>query len=159
CGIFAWSAGEWLWRKTQRVYAQALTAAGAVFLYLSGWAAFGLYHLVPGVPTFVLMALVTTGAGGLALRYDSRVVALFGLAGGFATPLLLGSADPWFAVGYAILLDAGAVWASRLRNWTALEMTALMGNAALYLSRLDAAPWPQTVFVIATFALFTASRA
>jgi uncharacterized membrane protein len=140
----------------QRAYGQSLAAAGIAFLYLSFWAAFELYHLVPEGAAYTLMALVTAGAGVQALRYGSHAVALLGLAGGFATPMLLPHAgDAGFILGYALLLDAGAVWLARARGWWGPEPLAVVGTAALYL----AAGPPQrffTWFVAAYFGVFAA---
>jgi len=153
--------GERFWRVGQRTYGQALTAAGIVFLYLSCWASNGLYHLVSQTVSFALMVLTTIAAGTAALRYDSSAVALLALAGGFATPLLLGAArDASFTFGYALVLDLGTAFASRRRDWRWPEALALGGTVVLYLSQ---APMPvgmrgvYALFVIAWFILFAAS--
>ena len=62
-------------------------------LYLSIYAAYDFYHLVPQPVAFLLMALVTAAALLLSLRYDARAVALLGWAGGFLTPFLLVTAQ------------------------------------------------------------------
>src|SRR6185369_14756284 len=129
-GAAAFAAAEYFHRKGQRAYGQALAAAGAAFFYLSIWAAFGLYHVLPQSTALALMALTTAVAGFLAFRYDSPAVALFGLAGGYATPLLLGGVDqPWFVLSYALLLTAGATAAARVRGWRWPEALAVLGTA------------------------------
>jgi uncharacterized membrane protein len=150
----ALAAGERFWRSGQRAYGQSLAAAGIAFLYLSFWAAFALYRLIPQGAAFALMALATGAAGWLALRYGSQAVALLGLAGGFATPLLLhGAGEAWFVLGYAVLLDGGAVWVERARGWRRPAALALAGTVALYLQA--GAPRPFfAIFVAAYFALF-----
>ncbi|HEY1338460.1 MAG TPA: DUF2339 domain-containing protein, partial [Bryobacteraceae bacterium] len=116
-GAAALFFGDRFWRGGQRAYGQSVAAAGIAFLYLSFWAAFGLYHLIAQAAAFSLMALTTAAPGALAVRYDSQAVALLGMAGGFATPLLLaGAQDPWFVLGYALLLDVGAAFAARARR-------------------------------------------
>ena len=67
CGAAAFGAGEYFFRRGQRAYGQALAAAGVAFFYLSLWAAFGLYHLVPQVAALSLMVVTTAAAGFLAL--------------------------------------------------------------------------------------------
>jgi hypothetical protein len=161
CGLGAAAAGERFWRGGQRTYAQSLTAAGIGFLYLSCWAAFALYHVVPQSAAFAAMVLVTAGAGALSLRYESQAVALLGLAGGFATPLLLSSAtDAWFVFAYALVLDAGAALATRRRQWRWTEPIALIGTIALYVSQTPVPPGQRalyTVFALAWYGLFAAS--
>jgi hypothetical protein len=162
CGAVALVFGERFWRAGQRTYGQALTAAGIAFLYLSIWAAFGLYHLIPQGAGFVLMVLVTAAAGFLALRYDSVAVALLGLGGGFATPLLLGDSNlPWVLLGYALVLGVGAAFAARARHWRWLEGLALLGTIVLYISQLPAAASGRaeyTFFVLAYYGVFATSR-
>lgn len=158
CGLAAFGAGEFFHRKGQRAYGQSLAAAGAAFLYLSIWAAFGLYQLISQGAGFGLMVAVTAAAGFLALRYGSLVVALLGLAGGYATPLLLRSGDqPWLVLGYALLLTGAAGAASRARGWVWPEALAVGGTALLYSSQLPART-PHGVFLALYFAVFAASR-
>ncbi len=57
CGAISLFFGERLWHGAQRTFAQALTAAGVAFLYLSFWAAFALYHLIAQPLAFALMLL------------------------------------------------------------------------------------------------------
>src|SRR5438270_477354 len=45
CGALA--AADFLFRKTQKTFAQGIAGAGLAILYLAGYAAFGFYHLVP----------------------------------------------------------------------------------------------------------------
>jgi uncharacterized membrane protein len=161
CGAGALMAGERFWRGGHRTYGQALTAAGIAFLYLSFWAAYGPYHLIPQPAAFTLMVLVTAAAGLLAVRYDAPAVAMLGLAGGFATPLLLsGQKDAWFVLGYALVLDLGAALGCRARRWRWPEALALVGTLVLYVSQ---SPPPEgmrpvyTVFVLAYWGLFAVS--
>lgn len=149
--------GERFWRTSQRAYGQSLAAAGIAFLYLSFWAAFAMYHLLPQGAAFGLMVLTTAAAGFLALRYASQAVVLLGLAGGFATPLLLQKAgDAWFILSYALLLDAGAIWVARMRQWRWTEPLAAAGTIVLYPN----AGVPESffaIFVAAYWALFAAA--
>jgi uncharacterized membrane protein len=152
CGAAAFGAGEIFFRRGHRAYGKALAAAGASFFYLSIWAAFGLYSLMPQSAALGLMALTTAAAGFLAVRYDSAAVALLGTAGGYATPLLLESdGQPWFVLTYALVLAAGA------RRWRWPERLSVAGTAILYLSQDPARPF-YAAFVLAYYALFAASR-
>src|SRR6266511_2406452 len=76
-----------------RVTAQALAAGGTVTLFATFWAAHALWHLVPALATFGLLALVAAVAVLLAVRRDALVVAVLGLADGFATPWLLSTGE------------------------------------------------------------------
>ena len=158
CGTVALALGERAWRKQQKAYGQALTAAGIAFFYLSVWAAFALYHLLSETPAFGLMILTTAGAGALAVRYDAPAAAILGLGGGFATPLLLGStSDAWFVLGYCTVLDICAMLAAHARRWRWLEAMALAGTVLLFGTQ-----WPRKpefgIFVLAWYGLFSASE-
>jgi len=153
CGAASLFFGERLWGGGQRTFAQALTAAGIAFLYLSFWAAFALYHLIGQPVDFGLMLLTTGAAGALALRYDGPAIAVLALAGGYVTPLLLASErDRWFVLSYALLLNAGAAVAARSRGWRWLEAEALAGAAILYATEMQFPPsaanrWLFTLFI------------
>lgn len=158
-GLAAVAAGERTWRSGQQVWAQGMSAAGIGIFYVSFYAAFGLYHLIPQALAFFLMAVVTAGAAALALRYGAMALAALGLAGGFLTPPALGAPDaqPWFVLGYMLLLDAGAIYVARAREWGALEMVALTGTVGLGLAVSNGKPEQSagfTLFVIAYYALF-----
>lgn len=150
-----------MWRRGHHIYAQGVAGAAIGILYLSVYAAHGLYHLISQPVAFALMALVTAASGWLALRYDAMPIALLGLLGGCLTPLLLSSGEqhPWFFFSYLLLLDVGALYAARGRNWRALELFAFVATVCLYLvqflqpghaGRRDA----DTVFALAYYALF-----
>ena len=61
---------------------------------------------------FGLLALVTLTAVLLSIRRDSLFIAVLGLLGGFATPVLLSTGEnrpiPLFA--YLLLLNVGLAW-------------------------------------------------
>lgn len=160
CGAGLVAAGEWLWRGGQRTFAQALTAAGIAFFYLSFWAAFALYHLMPQAAAFTLMLLTTGAAGALALRYEGLAIAALGLAGGYATPLLLESQrDPWFVLSYTLVLNLGAAFVARRGRWRWLEGLALAGTVVLYISQMQSPippdmRWGYTAFLCAFYGQF-----
>ena len=158
---FAALAGaDLLWRRGQRVFAQGITATGICILYLSIYAAFGFYHLIPQGFAFVSMAVATAMAGALAMRYDSLAVASLGLVGGFLTPIMLstGESRPWFLFGYILLLDLGALMLARVQKWRLLEVLSLMGTVILYGSWLGFTPHadrlPATFYLVVFYALF-----
>jgi uncharacterized membrane protein len=133
-----------------------------VALYASLWAAQQRYALVgPGI-SFPGMAAVTVLAGWLALNHGSLFSALLGLAGGFATPLLLaeGHERPVPLFGYVLLLDIGLLFVARKRQWTALALLALACTQALlggWIFARDGAAWPGLGFALAFAAVFALS--
>lgn len=127
--------GEWISLRGQKTFARGLTGLGLALLYLSFYAGFGFYHLLPQVTAFLLMCLTTAAAAGLALHYDSQAVALLGLAGGYLTPVLLstGENQMWVLAGYTSMLNLGALAIARVKRWPALEYLAWPATALLFL--------------------------
>jgi uncharacterized membrane protein len=128
------AAGDRLWHRDQKVYAQGVTGLGIAILYLSFYAAFGLYHLIPQTADLLLLVLTTASAGALALRYDSRAIAILGLLGGYATLPMLSTGTPndtFFAV-YLAILNGAVLWVARQRRWGIVELFALLGTMTLH---------------------------
>jgi uncharacterized membrane protein len=160
-GLAAVAGGDILWRRGQKVFAQGICGLGVSILYLSFYATFGLYHLLPQATAFVLMVMVTAMAGALALRYDAMAIAALGMLGGYATPILLstGQDAPWTFFSYLFLIDVGAVALARPRRWRPLDVMAFIATAILYVAWFDEWFKPEkhivaTVAVLAFYALF-----
>jgi uncharacterized membrane protein len=129
-GVAAIAVSERLRTSRYVTTANALAGGGIVVLYISVWAGRVLYELVPSTLGFVLMILVTAACGALAWRHRAREIAVLGLIGGFATPILLstGSDNPIGLFGYVLLLDIGLLWLARVRRWPVLMILALFGT-------------------------------
>jgi len=115
-------------------FSWSLKAVGIGTLYLSLWAAFQLYELVPVQVAFGAMAAVTAATAVLALQQNAAVLAAFALLGGFATPVLL-STDvnrPVELFLYVALLNTGTLAMVRARPWTPLLGGAFFATTALY---------------------------
>ena len=76
------------------VTANALDAAGLAILFATLFAAHARWGILGSGATFVALAAVAALAVILAVRHDSTFIALLGLLGGFATPVLLGTTWP-----------------------------------------------------------------
>ena len=130
-GILCLVGSEWLVKRNQPAAANALAGAGVVILYGATWAAQNLYALIGTAPAIVLMVLITAVCVSLALSRDASFVAVLGLLGGFATPLLVASEidSPAAVFGYVLLLDLGLLWLARARGWPILAALCLVGTA------------------------------
>lgn len=115
------------------VTAQSLTAAGIATLFSTFYASASLWHLLPPWLAFLLMALVAAVAVALSIRRDSIFIALLGLVGGFATPMLLSTGEdrPFALFGYLALLNLGLGWVAYRKSWPLLTALSL-GFTALY---------------------------
>ena len=109
-----------------------LAGSGAVMHYAAAWAAFRLYHLISQPAGFGWMAIITVACCGLAVRHSSQLIAIFGLVGGFATPLLLATSDA-SALGlfsYILLLDVALLAIGRKKDWPWLSLLGLFGTTS-----------------------------
>lgn len=126
--------GDRLWHKGHKVFAQGITALGVCVLFLSFWAAFSLYNLIPQGAAFVLLLVATAASGALALRYNARVIALLALAGGHATPFLVSTGEPndIFFGCYMLVINLVVTQVARRQNWRIVEILALASTVALH---------------------------
>lgn len=140
-GIALLGVGEYAQRRVP-VWAQPVTASGAAILYLSIYAAFGLYQLLRPDVAFLFMALVVALAGLLALRYESLVIALLGIVGAFLAPVLLGPdlPDIRLLLVYILLVDLGILGVSTFRNWQWFTLLGWAGSYAIITYGLAAFP-------------------
>lgn len=128
--------GEWLLKRSAYV-AAGLSASGVGVLYACFLAATNLYHLMPPVAGFALMAATTGLAVALSLR-QGVLIAVLGLVGGFLTPVLIstGEARPGPLFAYLFLLEVGLLAVTRQRRWwplSALTLLAAMGWVGAWL--------------------------
>lgn len=137
-GLFAGVAIV-LWSERFRnagtaVFSWSLKAVGVGTLYLSLWAAFQVYHLVPSGVAFAGMVMVTAATALMAVTQDAEVLAAFALVGGFATPLLLSTGEnheiALFA--YVALLDLATLVLAVFRPWRRLLVGTFVGTLILY---------------------------
>ena len=132
-GLALLGVGEYAQRRVP-IWAQPVTAAGAVILYLSIYAAFGLYQLIRPDVALLFMALVVALASLLALRYESIVIALLGIIGAFLAPALLGAdlPDVRLALAYILVVDAGILAISTFRNWRWFNLVGWAGTYGVF---------------------------
>jgi uncharacterized membrane protein len=161
-GLGVWS--EQFRRGGAPAFSFTLKALGTGIAYLSLWAAFTLYHLLPGPAALTAMAAVTVTNAVLALRQDSELLAALALAGGLATPALLstGASQEVFLFSYLLLLDAGALFLTAFRRWPRLAVGAFCGTTAYFgfwwVRFYEAGAASTTgIFVALFFAAFTAA--
>jgi uncharacterized membrane protein len=114
----------WRLRNRQRVYALSVQGGGIGVLYLTIYAAFALYGLLPAPLTFTLLVIVTLGVGTLAVLQDARALAVLGVLGGFLAPVLAstGSGSHVALFSYYALLDLAIVGIAWFKAWRALNL-------------------------------------
>jgi len=128
--------------KKYHLLGQGLTGAGFVTLYFAFYAASGMYHLMAQGAAFALMACVTVTAGLLAVTYQSSLIALLGVVGGYATPVMLGDsqASDLFFYGYVLLLGCGVLGISLVRRWPVLNVLGMLASYGLAFLSCEGGP-------------------
>jgi uncharacterized membrane protein len=119
-GLVLWS--ERFRRKGFAAFSYSLKAVGSGVLYLSLWAAFQLYGLIPASVAMGLMILVTAWNAYMAWAQDAELLAAYALAGGFATPMLVstGGNHEIFLFTYLLAIDVATIALVRLKSWPRL---------------------------------------
>jgi uncharacterized membrane protein len=116
----------------RRSFSQLLLAGALGVYYVSGFAAFQLYHLVSYGAAFGYMAAVMALGLALARRQDHPSLASLGALGGLVTPLLLHRASP-AVVELSVYTTLVVCWTAVLywlRGWPSLLWTYAAGGLA-----------------------------
>jgi uncharacterized membrane protein len=153
--FIAWS--ERFRSKGYAAFSYSLKAVGSGILYLSLWAAFSFFHLIPASVAFVAMILVTAFNGFMSWIQDSELLALYAIVGGFSTPLLLSTGENHEVTlfSYLLLLDIAVLILVTLKPWSRLLASAYLGTtlfyAGWYAEFSSVAPFGLTSFFLAVF--------
>lgn len=131
--VILWS--ERFRRQGFKAFSYSLKAIGSGVLYLSLWAAFQLYHLMPAGVALVAMIVVTAWNAYMAWSQNSEMLAAYAIAGGFATPLLLstGGNHEVFLFTYILAIDVATVALVRLKPWPRLLLGAFPATVAFFI--------------------------
>lgn len=159
-GLIAWS--ERFRSHGYAVFSYSLKAVGSGILYLSLWAAFSLFHLMPSGAAFAAMILVTAFNGFMAWVQDAELLALYAIVGGFGTPLLLSTGENHEValLSYLLLLDVAVLILVALRPWSRLLFGAFTGTALIlvgwWIGYYSEAQVGRTAFFVCCFFLIFA---
>jgi len=133
-GIAMLISGIKLIRTRYKMIGEGLLGGGIVVLYLSIYAADVMYHIMPTPLAFALMALVTITAGFLAVKLDSMLVAIFGIIGGYITPVALSTTVlslPGF-YSYILILSIAVLVIVQQKQWRLLNYLSFILTYGLY---------------------------
>jgi len=120
----------WRLRLARPGYAQVLQGGAVAVLYLTLFAAFRFYALLPMGPVFGLMVVVAALSAALAVLEDAPALAIVGALGGFATPVLLstGGGSPVALFSYYAVLDLGIAAVAWHKTWRRLNLVGFVGT-------------------------------
>lgn len=167
-GLFAGIAVV-LWSERFRkrgydIFSYSLKAVGIGVLYLSLWASFQVYHLLPSNLVFAAMIVVTGSTCALAVAQSAEVLAIFAIAGGFATPALLSTGENHEIVlfSYLALLDLALLVLAIAKPWRRIAVLGLIGTLIYYIGWYNnfydrTQLTPTLIFATLFFAIFAAA--
>ncbi|MEM4248544.1 MAG: DUF2339 domain-containing protein, partial [Candidatus Nanoarchaeia archaeon] len=138
-GISMIAIGAKMAGKKYHLIAQGLLGAGIATLYLSIFAGYKIYAIIPdAMLAFLLMSFVTFFAAILAIRLNSMLTAILGIIGGYFTPIALstGTADFMMLFSYLLMLGIGIVAIAKYKDWKLLNAMSFIFTYALYWSAL-----------------------
>jgi uncharacterized membrane protein len=155
--LIAWS--ERFRGRGYAVFSYSLKAIGSGTLYLSLWAAFQLYQLLPSGAAFAAMILITAFNGYMAWAQDAELLALYAIVGGLSTPVLISTGENHEVAlfSYLLLLDVAVLALVALKPWSRLLFAAFAGTVVLVVvwwsEDYTQAQFGRTAFFVACFFL------
>ncbi|PJB20710.1 hypothetical protein CO115_00800 [Candidatus Falkowbacteria bacterium CG_4_9_14_3_um_filter_36_9] len=138
-GIIAGLGLLFLGEKTIRKYAtygQIISGGGIAVLYLSIFAAYNFYHLIPQLLSFFVMAVITAIGFLLSLRYNAVSLMAVAILGGFATPFLIstGVNNQFGLFFYILILDIAILVISIFKKWRELNIIGYIGTVIVFIA-------------------------
>ncbi len=131
-------AGGYFWRKRYPTFAQALSGGGIGLLYLSVFSASAVARFLPLALAVVCLFLISAGSSILAIKYDSKAIAILGIVGAFVAPFAIGGTvrqatavqggSGISLIVYVLVIDLGVLALSTFRNWRWFTLIALFGS-------------------------------
>ncbi len=121
-------------QSERRAFSQILMGGSIATFYISGFASFQLFKLVPYGGALVFMVAVTLLAFFLSLRQNQAVLSVLGAVGGLGTPFLLytNSGSVAGLVGYTVLLLIGTSAIYWQQGWRSLLWTSFIGGWLIF---------------------------
>ncbi|MFA9439203.1 DUF2339 domain-containing protein [Uliginosibacterium sp. sgz301328] len=127
----------WRLRHRQPLYALILQGGAVGAFYLTAFASFRLYHLLPSSAAFALMIVICAASVALAVVQRAQSLAVVAALGGYLAPVLLstGGGSHIGLFSYYGMLSAGILTVSVWQIWRPLNLVGFVftfGVAALW---------------------------
>lgn len=124
--------------KKRRPFSLLLFGGGIVAFYVTGFAAFQVFELVPYPVALIFMVAVTALSFAISVRQYEAFPSLLGAIGGFLTPFLLWvePASIPGLVAYACILITGALVVYYYRGWRPLFWLTFVGGGLVLFTAL-----------------------
>ncbi len=160
-GLGILAGGIRLMRGRYELLGQGLSGAGFATFYFSFFTAYRL-EVLNAPMAFGLMIFVTIAAGVIALRHQSLLIAVLGMAGGYLTPFMIETDAPNLVslFSYVLLLGCGVFFMAWKKEWRILNYLSFAATSLITLRAVDQGFiaerfWQFMPFLIAFFILFS----
>ena len=132
--ILAYAAGAGLFilsvilRKNYEGFSAILFSGAMASAYFTTYGAFTYYNLFPQTLCFIIMAIIAIYTAVKSLEYNRQQIAIPGMVGAYAIPLLISSNHENYVLlfSYILLMNAGILFISFKRSWKVLNLLALI---------------------------------
>jgi len=120
----------WKLRKKRPGFALSLEGGGIGLLYLTLFSALRLHNLLPEHIVFLLLIVIVLLSSILAIYQDSMALAIIGMIGGFAAPILTstGSGSHVQLFSYYLLLNIGIFSIAWFKSWRILNVIGFLAT-------------------------------
>ncbi|MBL4660299.1 MAG: DUF2339 domain-containing protein, partial [Alcanivoracaceae bacterium] len=120
----------WKLRHKRAGFALSLQGGGVGLLYLVLFAAMRLHNLLPAQMVLFLLIAVVMLSAILAILSDSKALAIIGMIGGFAAPILTstGSGSHVQLFSYYLLLNIGVFAIAWFKSWRILNVIGFVAT-------------------------------
>lgn len=110
--------------KNRFAYGITLQGAGLAIAYLTTFFAYGVYQVLPSLPSFIGLGLLSAITIALAVRQNAFPLALLALSGGFFAPILTSEDTGSLVVlfSYYLLLNVAIAIIAHYRPWKILNL-------------------------------------
>jgi len=130
------------YKKKYGVFSAILLSGAMSVMYFTTYVGYSHYHFYPVGAAFAIMTVFTFFTVFAAHIYDYEIIALIGLVGGYALPMLLstGSGEIQYMFGFMLILNLGVLVLSFKKYWK------FVNHVAYALSWLIFAIWMATSY-------------
>lgn len=124
--------------KKYELLGHGLLGGGITTLYFSVFSATHFYNLITPAVGMIVMALITATCGIIAVKFNSKLVAILGIIGGYATPIMMstGSGNLPVLYSYMLLIGIGVLGITTVRNWYLIQFLGFICHWVLFIGSL-----------------------
>lgn len=148
-------------KKNYTSFSAVLVSGAIAIMYLITYAAYNFYSLFPLWAAFLLMVMFTIFTVLIAVRYNNQWIAIIGLVGAYAVPMLLseGSGRVGILFSYMAIINVGILFIAIRKYWKLLYYSAFLMTWMIFLGwffiQYDAAIHFRLAFIFLSIFFFT----